>query len=169
MNDHKARASGGNTRFPVSEEKEAACGPACVTAGACACGAGDGDAARAGAAVAAPNRSDRSAQTVWAPAECTLDVVQLPDRIAQFDALFADAVRAVARLEPTRLRLVVDIGYGAAAWDLAARESGCCSFFTFAFTRHADRLHWEMTVPPTQKTVLDALAARASAALEQSP
>lgn len=102
---------------------------------------------------------------VWAPPECTLPVSQQPAREAEFSALFAAAVREMARPEPGRLRLVLDPSAEAAARDLAARESGCCSFFSFAFTRRFDRLQLEITVPGPQVAVLDRLAGEAAAAL----
>ncbi|MFD0803891.1 hypothetical protein ACFQZU_21575 [Streptomonospora algeriensis] len=83
--------------------------------------------------------------------------------MAEFDALFSAALRTVARPEPTVLGLVLDTGHEAAARELAARESGCCSFFAFAFTRRPDGLHWRITVPDAQVAVLEALAERAAA------
>ncbi|HUY44121.1 MAG TPA: hypothetical protein VMV92_00125, partial [Streptosporangiaceae bacterium] len=41
----------------------------------------------------------------WAPDACTLPTSARARRAAEFDALFAAAVRGVDRVEPTRLRL----------------------------------------------------------------
>ncbi|MBE1490368.1 hypothetical protein [Plantactinospora soyae] len=41
----------------------------------------------------------------WAPSACTLPTTEQPLRVAEFDALFTDAVQTVARPAPTRLRL----------------------------------------------------------------
>ncbi|MEU1387977.1 MULTISPECIES: hypothetical protein [unclassified Nonomuraea] len=101
----------------------------------------------------------------WAPAACTLPTAEQPLRVAEFDALFADAVRGVARPERTRLRLdlVLSPDHAARAAELTARENGCCSFFTFTLTVTGGRLSLEVRVPPEHVDVLDALQARAVA------
>ncbi|WP_326640309.1 hypothetical protein OG884_35910 [Streptosporangium sp. NBC_01755] len=102
----------------------------------------------------------------WAPAACTLPTAEQPLRVAEFDALFADAVQAIARPERTRLRLelVFSPEHAAQAAGLTARENGCCSFFTFTLTITGGHLALEVAVPPEQVEVLDALQARAAAA-----
>ncbi|MET9068175.1 hypothetical protein [Streptosporangium sandarakinum] len=99
----------------------------------------------------------------WAPSACTLPTAEQPLRVAEFDALFTDAVRGVARPEPTRLRLelVFSPGNAARAAELTARENGCCSFFTFTLTIAGGGLTLEVTVPAEHTEVLDALQARA--------
>ena len=101
----------------------------------------------------------------WVPSACTLPTAEQPLRLAEFDALFADAVQAVQRLEPTRLRLelVFSPDHAARSAELAARESGCCSFFAFTLTITESGLALEMAVPPERIEVLDALQARAGA------
>lgn len=103
---------------------------------------------------------------LWAPADaCTLPTAQQPLREAEFAGLFATALGAVTRVSPTRLRLELDPAAEAAARDLAQRESSCCSFFTFDFTRHGTQAVWmEIEVPPARVEVLDGLAAHARAA-----
>ncbi|MGA5758758.1 hypothetical protein [Nonomuraea bangladeshensis] len=100
---------------------------------------------------------------VWAPDACTLPTVERPLRVAEFDALFAGTVRAVRR--PARERLLLELAFGpdnaATAAELAARESGCCSFFTFVLTIAGGGLALEVAVPPEHVEVLDALAGRA--------
>lgn len=103
----------------------------------------------------------------WAPTDCTLPTAERPLRVAEFDELFATALRAVGRVGPTHLRLVLD-GVGEVETtirDLLARETACCSFFTFTLTRTGDdRLQLDVQVPAQYTEVLDGLAARATAA-----
>ena len=48
---------------------------------------------------------------------CTLPAAKLPQRVAEFDALFTDAVRGIERVGPGRLRLeTVVSGGGRRAW-----------------------------------------------------
>ncbi|WP_406079134.1 hypothetical protein [Micromonospora sp. NBC_00858] len=75
------------------------------------------------------------------PDACTLPTVEQPLRLAEFDELFATAVRRVETLTAThaRMTLIGEAGLTAAAVrDLTARETGCCSFFTFTITEPAD-------------------------------
>ncbi|MFF0311909.1 hypothetical protein ACFYSC_31105 [Streptosporangium sp. NPDC004379] len=101
----------------------------------------------------------------WVPPACTLPTAEQPLRVAEFDALFTEAVQAVRRERPTRLRLELAFspGHAARAAELAARESGCCSFFAFAVTVADGDLALEVTVPARHAEVLDALQARAAA------
>ncbi|MET7334731.1 hypothetical protein [Nonomuraea sp. NPDC005650] len=103
----------------------------------------------------------------WAPSACTLPTAERPLRVAEFDALFADAVHTAVRPERTRLRLGLGFSpdHAARAAELAARENCCCSFFTFTLTIADGTLALEVAVPPEHVDVLDALQARASAAV----
>jgi hypothetical protein len=67
------------------------------------------------------------------PEVCTLPTVEQPLRLAEFQDLFAAAVRGVESVADTRLRLYLTgpDGVEATVRDLAARETQCCSFFTF--------------------------------------
>ncbi|MFE3451753.1 hypothetical protein ACFXJ8_22795 [Nonomuraea sp. NPDC059194] len=100
----------------------------------------------------------------WVPSACTLPTAEQPLRVAEFDALFADAVRQIRR--HGREHLLLDLAFtpkhAARAAELAARENGCCSFFTFALTGSAMTL--EVRTPVEHADVLDALQARASTA-----
>jgi hypothetical protein len=101
----------------------------------------------------------------WVPQACTLPTADQPLRQAEFDALFATALRAFDRPDPTRLRLTLSGGPDLAAGvrDLTVRESECCSFFGFEVTsRDDDLLDLEVTVPGSQIEVLDAITARAA-------
>jgi hypothetical protein len=100
----------------------------------------------------------------WAPEACTLPTAERPLRVAEFDDLFVTALRGQQRTAPTRLRWHLDPAAEDRARDLTARETACCSFFTFTFAPTADSLNLEVAVPHTQVAVLDALAARAAAA-----
>ena len=102
----------------------------------------------------------------WVPPSCTLPTTELPLRAAEFDAVFADAVRLVERPSPDRVRLELEPAAEVAARvaDLVVRETACCSFFTFALTATAGALHLDITVVPGHIEVLDVLAAQATAA-----
>lgn len=106
-----------------------------------------------------------SRELSWVPQACTLPTVEQPLRTAEFDAMFAETVRSVERPGPDRVRMELEPTPEIAARvaDLAARETGCCSFFTFALTATAGALHLDITVAPGHVEVLDALTARAEA------
>jgi hypothetical protein len=99
----------------------------------------------------------------WVPAACTLPSADRPLRLAEFDELFATAVRGVHRSSPTELALTLAAAPGRAGLvrDLTRRETECCSFFTFRL-EDGDPLHRRVTVPAAHTDVLDALAERAS-------
>jgi hypothetical protein len=101
----------------------------------------------------------------WAPDACTLPTAERPFRAADFDAVFAATVRDLDRVGPTRLRLDLEPSPQAAARmaELAAAETGCCSFFTFALTATSGALTLDITVPQQYAPVLTALADRAVA------
>jgi hypothetical protein len=101
------------------------------------------------------------------PEACTLPTAEHPLRVAEFDALFADALRGLDRYGSTGLRMALDptpeVAGRAAA--LVVRETGCCSFFTFALVATGGELRLDITVPTTRTEVLDALQSRAAGAL----
>jgi hypothetical protein len=109
---------------------------------------------------------------------CTLPTEQQPLRVAAFDALFAEALAHATMHGPTAARLTL-IGHSdlpTRVQALADQESACCSFFTFTVTRfrtapkrEADDasltgVHLDVSVPPSQVTVLAGLVDRARAA-----
>lgn len=102
----------------------------------------------------------------WVPEACTLPTAEQPLRVAEFDGLFATAVRAAERVDRTGLRIFLPAAEetAAAARDLAARETGCCSFFAFAVRTSTAGTELEVRVPESQVAVLDAMARRAEAA-----
>jgi hypothetical protein len=97
------------------------------------------------------------------PAACTLAADDQPLRVAEFDDLFASSLRAAQRPGPTRLRLVLDPAAEARARDLVARETVCCSFFTFTVTAANGGLVVDVDVPAPHVDLLDAIAQRAAA------
>lgn len=100
----------------------------------------------------------------WVPDACTLPTAERPLRLAEFDQFFRDAVRGADRVSAQHLRLHLD---GAEqvekrARDLTARESACCSFFTFDIARpDPHSLTLDVRTPAAHVDVLDALAERA--------
>ncbi|WP_188111320.1 hypothetical protein [Nocardioides antri] len=93
---------------------------------------------------------------------CTLPTAERPLRVAEFDALFASAVRRVeARGTEVRMHLSGDDGLADTVRDLTARETSCCSFFTFAVDGTDQDLTLDVSVPPARQDILDALADRA--------
>jgi hypothetical protein len=110
--------------------------------------------------------SETGTGRAWVPDACTLPTAERPLRAAAFDALFTEAVRGIERPGPGRLRLDLQAGPQIAgrAAELAAAETGCCSFFTFTLTATSGALVLEVTVPGSRIAVLDALAARVAAA-----
>jgi hypothetical protein len=103
----------------------------------------------------------------WAVEACTLPMVERPARLAEFDDLFATAVRDVATISPThaRMRLAGPAGLAARLRDLTAREAGCCSFFAFTITPEpavdGEAMTLDIEVPAARAGVLGALAQRA--------
>ncbi len=102
----------------------------------------------------------------WVPESCTLPTVEQPLRVAEFDDLFATAVRPAERVGPAELRLHLPAGNGtvSTARELVARETGCCSFFAFEVRPSATRTELAVRVPDAQSAVLDAMLQRADAA-----
>jgi hypothetical protein len=106
----------------------------------------------------------------WAPEDCTLPTAERPLRAAEFSDLFGGAVLAVDRVETGRLRLALRPGRenAARAAALAAAETECCSFFTFALTIANDSVFLDIGVPESRTEILDALADQAAAAVAGS-
>lgn len=87
---------------------------------------------------------------------------QRPLRLAEFDDLFATAVRSVERRgADVRIHLSGEDGLLDRVRDLADRESSCCSFFTFTIDGTGEDLTLDISVPPARQEILDAMAARA--------
>jgi hypothetical protein len=97
---------------------------------------------------------------------CVLPSAEQPLRLAEFDDLFATAVRAVDRTDPTRLRLDLrpEPAVAARAADLVVRETQCCSFFTFTLSASGGRLSLEVEAPVQYAEVIGAMAERVGTA-----
>ena len=93
----------------------------------------------------------------WASDACTLPTAERPFRVAEFDQLFAEHLRGSDRVDAQTLELTLDPESRATVDDLTARETECCSFFTFTLSSDADQLRLRITVPPAQTAVLDGL------------
>lgn len=101
-------------------------------------------------------------ETLLTTDACTMPTAERPLRLAEFDDLFATAVRAVERRgTDVRLHLVGAAGLVDRIQDLTARESSCCLFFTFAIDGTDADLTLDISVPPARQEILDALVARA--------
>jgi len=93
---------------------------------------------------------------------CTLPTAERPLRLAEFDALFAKAVRRVERRgSDVRMHLTGGEGLAERVRDLTERESSCCSFFTFGVEGTDQDLALDVSVPPARQEILDALVKRA--------
>ncbi|MFD3538398.1 hypothetical protein ACFWUQ_02720 [Streptomyces sp. NPDC058662] len=105
----------------------------------------------------------------WVPRSCALPAEERPLRVGEWDALFAERLTALSRPEPLRLHFELAAGPDVEerVRDLVARESGCCSFFTFTVTPGEDLTGLDIAVDPAHEPVLDALAARTAAAGQQ--
>jgi hypothetical protein len=107
---------------------------------------------------------------VLVPEACTLPTTARPLRLAEFDELFATAVRTVEPVSPTRsrLRLTGPAGLEATVRDLTARETECCSFFSFTTipgsTADGAALTLDIEVPAQYADVLASLTQRARSA-----
>src|SRR3954469_23499388 len=103
-----------------------------------------------------------------APDACTLPAADQPLRVAEFESLFAQGFRQAVHVSETRARLHVAGGDAASlaarARDLTARETSCCSFFTFdVLTSGTSMVVIDVRVPPARADVLAALVRRAEA------
>lgn len=103
-----------------------------------------------------------------APDACTLPTAERPLRLAEFDELFATAVRRVEHItaDHVRMSLTGPAGLAESVRDLTARETECCSFFTFTLTPKSggdeERLVLDISVPAAYTGVLASLAERAA-------
>ena len=102
----------------------------------------------------------------WVPESCTLPTVEQPLRAAEFDDLFATAVRAAERADRTSLLVHLPAGGETVAIvrDLVAREARCCSFFSFEVRPSSAGTVLRVHVPESQTAVLDAMAQRVESA-----
>ncbi|MEV3961535.1 hypothetical protein AB0M34_11650 [Nocardia sp. NPDC050193] len=99
----------------------------------------------------------------WVTDACTLPTVEQPIRVAEFDDFFVSSVRASSRPVPTQLDLVLADGAEPAGRDLAARETDCCSFFSFTFDSAETGPVMHVAVLSAYTEVLDAFERRVHA------
>lgn len=93
---------------------------------------------------------------------CTMPTAQRPLRLAEFDDLFAAAVRTVEwRGNDVRMHLTGAVGLVDRVRDLTERETSCCSFFSFGIEGTDQELTLDISVPPARQEILDAMARRA--------
>ena len=105
-----------------------------------------------------------------APEACSLNPIEQPARVAEWDALFAAAVRAVKPVDDgVCLELVPAPGRASVAADLADREARCCEFFRFDVAIGAETLRLTVRADPPHTSVVEALAARAIALSTAAP
>jgi hypothetical protein len=121
--------------------------------------------------------------SAWVPVDaCTLPTVDRPLRMAEFDDLFATALRDVQRPATgsprVRLLLAGDETLASRVRRLAEEESSCCSFFTFTVTEldaetfpavGQARVAFDIAVPSGRADVLEALVDRAAARATACP
>jgi hypothetical protein len=102
----------------------------------------------------------------WVPEACTLPTADRPLRVAEFDDLFAVAARPAERLDRSRLRIHLPAGAEtvSTARELIARETECCSFFSFDVRALPEETELEVRVPEPQTPVLDTMVQRAESA-----
>ncbi|WUJ69346.1 hypothetical protein OG809_30105 [Kribbella soli] len=96
----------------------------------------------------------------WVPDACTLPTAERPFRMAEFDQLFAVHLRGADRVDAQTLDVTLTPDSREVVEDLTARETECCSFFTFTLSSNADELRLRITVPPARTDVLDGLGDR---------
>jgi hypothetical protein len=107
----------------------------------------------------------------WVPESCTLPTEEQPLRVAEFDALFATATGPPERLSARRLRVRLPGGpaNAARARDLIARETSCCSFFSFDLRPSATEMELDVEVPESHIAVLDAMQQRVDVLMSARP
>ena len=92
-----------------------------------------------------------------APEACTLPTFARPLRIVEFADLFASAKSKFVRNSATRATLALPLDALDQARALAARETACCSFFSFRVEQAGDHTHMTIEVPAHYADVLTAM------------
>jgi len=99
---------------------------------------------------------DDTSDRTTVPIACTLDVNELPDRLAEWRHLAEHAVDRADIDQGVRVRFGRSVSAADVA-DLAAREQGCCSFFTFTIHIAADGTTLDVTAPADARELVRAL------------
>jgi hypothetical protein len=90
------------------------------------------------------------------PIACTLATEDVPERVTEWQSFFRSSVTATeSGRARVRLRLEDSAATMAAAESLAARETQCCAFFTFAFTTERGQRWVTVSVPEEAEPALD--------------
>src|SRR5437016_12497045 len=99
---------------------------------------------------------DDAADRTTVPIACTLDESELPDRLAEWRRLAGHVVDRADTDEGIRVRFDRSVSAADVA-DLAAREQGCCSFFTFTIHIAADGTTLDVTAPADARELVRTL------------
>ena len=97
-----------------------------------------------------------SEPTNRAPIACTLDRAEMPDRMAEWQAVLSTVVTRSALPGGVRLTFSNDVPL-AEFVRLAAAEQGCCRFFSFALTVDERGTALEVRAPDDALSLVDAL------------
>jgi len=104
-----------------------------------------------------------------APSACSLEPAEQPGRVAEWDALFATAVRSVLPVHGgVRLLLAPAPGRASVVADLAEREAQCCAFLSFDLAVTSSTLVLAVTADDEHGDVVAMLAGRAGSLLGSS-
>ena len=107
----------------------------------------------------------------WVPPACTLPTVDQPLRRAEFDAMFAEDV--IRLDQPTAEQLLLELratpAAAARAADLAVKETGCCSFFSFDLSIGDGKVSMAISTDARNTAVLAVLRDRAAARAGDRP
>jgi hypothetical protein len=93
----------------------------------------------------------------WAPSSCSLPTIERPLREREFENLFASSLTGAVRTSSTGAELTLTVESLPHARDLAARETSCCSFFSFKIREVGGEAVMSITVPPAHTAVIGAL------------
>jgi len=99
---------------------------------------------------------DDTSDRTTVPIACTLDVSELPGRLTEWRHLADHVVDRADIDQGIRVRFDRSVSAADVA-DLAAREQGCCSFFTFTIHIAADGTTLDVTAPADARELVRAL------------
>jgi len=103
------------------------------------------------------------------PSACSLEPAEQPGRVAEWDSLFATAVRSVLPVDGgVHLLLAPAAGRASVVADLAEREAQCCAFLSFDLAVTASTLVLAVTADDEHGDVVAMLAGRAGSLLGSS-
>jgi MerR family transcriptional regulator, copper efflux regulator len=94
---------------------------------------------------------------------CSLDAFGQQQRLAEWRALLADAVRREERADDVRYSFVGGDDLESRLRTLAAAEKTCCALLDFNVTRAGDEITMTVTAPPEAADVLRSIFSAAYA------